>query len=71
MISWNIVRAAARNRNYLPCVKRYLYSHLRSQINMIEPEDWNMALFVPTDRWAKANKRQVYQESLDKIRRGY
>lgn len=71
MISWGIVQAAARNRNYLPCVKRYLYSHLRSKIYMIEPEDWNIALFVPTDRWAKANKSRVYQESLQKIRRGY
>lgn len=71
MISWNIVQSAARSRNFLPCVKRYLYSHFRSQIQMIEPEDWNIALFVPTDRWAKANKRRVYQESLDKIRRGY
>ena len=70
MLSWGILQAVARNRNYLPCVKRYLYTHLRSKIYMIEPEDWNIALFVPTDRWAKANKRRVYQESLEKIRNG-
>lgn len=69
MMSYGIVQAVARNRNYVPCVKRYLYTHLRSKIYMIEPEDWNIALFVPTDRWAKANKRRVYQESLEKIRR--
>lgn len=70
MLSWGIVQAVARNRNYLPCVKRYLYTHLRSKIYMIEPEEWNIALFVPTDRWAKANKRRVYQESLEIIRNG-
>lgn len=69
-ISWNIVQSASRSREYLPCVKRYLYSHLRSQIHLIEPEEWNIAVFMPTDRWAKANKTRVYQDSLQKIRAG-
>lgn len=71
MISYQIVKAASRNRNFLPCVKRYLYDHLRSRIYIVDPQDWNIALFLPTERWAKANKRRVYQESLDKIRKGY
>ena len=70
MISYQIVKAASRDRNFLPCVKRYLYDHLRSRIYIVDPEDWNIALFLPTERWAKANKRRVYQESLDKIRKG-
>lgn len=71
MISYQIVKSVSRNRNYLPCVKRYLYDHLRSRIYIVDPQDWNIALFLPTERWAKANKRRVYQESLDKIRKGY
>ena len=70
MISYQIVKAASRDRNFLPCVKRYLYDHLRSRIYIVDPEDWNIALFLPTERWAKAGKRRVYQESLDKIRKG-
>jgi hypothetical protein len=70
IISYQLVKMASRNRNYLPCVKRYLYDHLRSRIYIVDPDDWNIALFLPTERWAKANKRRVYQESLDKIRKG-
>ena len=70
MISYQIVQSASRNRNYIPCIKRYLYSHLKSRIYIVDPEDWNIALFLPTERWAKAGKRRVYQESLDKIRKG-
>lgn len=70
MISYQIVQSASRNRNYIPCIKRYLYSHLKSRIYIVEPQDWNVALFLPTERWAKAGKRRVYQESLDKIRKG-
>ena len=71
MISYQIVIGAARNRYYVPCVKRYLYTHQRSKFFLIEPKDWNFALFLPTERFAKASKKRVFQESLQKIRKGF
>lgn len=67
-LSYQIVKSASRNRFFIPCVKRYLYDHLRSRVLMLEPKDWNVALFMPTERFEKARKRTVWQESVAKIR---
>lgn len=70
-ISYNIVMATSRNRFYVPCVKRYLYEHQRSRFLVIEPNDWNIALFLPTERFAKKSKQHVFEQSKQKIRQGH
>lgn len=69
-ISYQIVKSASRNRFFIPCVKRYLYDHLKSKIYVLKTEDWNIALFMPTERFEKRSKKTVWRESLDRIRRG-
>lgn len=68
-VSFGIMNSVARNKYFVPCTKRYLYSHLRSRIYVLDPKDWNMALFLPTERFAKADKKTVHQESVATIRK--
>lgn len=67
-ISYGMMNTISKNRYYAPCVKRYLYSHQKSRIYVLDPQDWNIALFLPTERFAKASKKRVHQESMQKIR---
>lgn len=68
-ISYQIVKRASRNRFYKPCVKRYLYSHLRSKIFVLPVSEWDVALFLPTQRFTKASDSTVWRESA-RISRG-
>lgn len=52
---------------FKPCVKKYLFSHVRSSFMFIAPERWDMAALLPMERFAKASKNKVWAESMEKL----
>ena len=70
LLSYQILKTAIRINYFIPTIKKYLYSHLKSRIYMIEPEYWNIVLFLPLERFEKAPISRVYVDSLRKIRKG-
>ena len=66
-ISYQILQQASRYRFFKPCIKRYLISHVQSRFFYIEPTEWDMALFLPLDRFVGANKSRIYAESRNRI----
>lgn len=67
-ISYRILISVIKSNLYKPCVKRYLYGHIRSRFLILDPNDWQIALFLPTERFEKANLNVVYNDSIRKIR---
>lgn len=66
-ISYKLLSKAANLRYFKPCVKHYLFSHMRSKFFYIEPTEWDMALFLPLDRFVGANKSVIYKASREII----
>ena len=66
-ITYQQLDRAAKLRYFKPCVKRYLNNNVKSRFVTIYPEEWNIAVFLPTERFAKAGKQTVYKESIGKI----
>jgi hypothetical protein len=64
-INYDILSAASKYRWFRPCVKHYLTPHLSSQLLYIDPKEWNLALFVPSEQFRGANKRDVWQDSKE------
>lgn len=64
-INYNILNSASKYRWFRPCVKHYLTPHLSSQLLYIDPKEWNLALFVPSEQFRGANKRDVWQDSRE------
>lgn len=67
-LSYNTLQAAARNRFFQPCVKRYLNTGLASRIVTIPATEWNIALFLPLERFQKASTATVHEHSRRIIR---
>ncbi len=67
-LSYSIMKRSIRSPLFIPCVKRYLYTHLKSRIYMLDPRDWAFSLFLPLERFEKANQSRVYLESMRKVR---
>ena len=61
--SYSMLNSAARYKYFKPCVKRYLYSHVRSRFLLIPSNEWDVALFLPLERFAKSTKNKVYRDS--------
>lgn len=66
-MSYQILKSASKYRYFKPCVKQYLKSHLKSQFMYIYPSEWDIALFLPTEKFTKASKTQVWADSKKKL----
>lgn len=49
-LSYQTLSATKRYQVMQPCIKRYLLSHIESQIVYIEPDSWETAIFLPTEQ---------------------
>lgn len=67
-VSYDILNNASKFRFFAPTVKHYLSSNVRSKLIYVKPEEWDIALFLPTAKFVGASKQKVYQESRAKIR---
>lgn len=62
-LSYQALNAASKLKYFKPCVKQYLFSHMKTQFMYIYPAEWDIALFLPLERFAKKSKTQVWAES--------
>jgi hypothetical protein len=67
-ITYDILTASRRFREFRPCIKRYLFDHTKSKILAIEPKEWEVAIFLPTQLFKGAKPQEVWQESVNEIR---
>ena len=54
-LSYKLLSSSRRYRIIEPCVKRYLFSHIMSSLIYIEPENWETAIFLPTQKMVYNN----------------
>lgn len=47
-----------------PCIHRYLNKQIRSEIAFIPPKEWELALFLPMQRFQKKAESVVWKESI-------
>ena len=66
-MSYKMLESAAKYEGFKPCIKRYLTTQLRSKFMYIYPSEWDMALFLPLERFQGASKTQVWADSKRKI----
>ena len=50
-----------------PCIKRYLFSHIQSRFLEITADEWDIAVMLPVESFAKASASKVWSESKDKF----
>ena len=62
-ISYSILNRASKFRWFKPCVKQYLFSQLNSRFAYVYPSEWDIALFLPLERFSKASKTKVWSDS--------
>lgn len=60
---YSLLSKARRFRQFAPCLKHYLSDHVKSRISQVYAPDWQTAIFLPTEHFAKANKVKVWKES--------
>lgn len=67
-ITYDILEATRNLREFKPCIKRYLFDHMKSRILAVQPNEWDVALALPIQQFKKATAKEVWQDSLNEIR---
>jgi hypothetical protein len=67
-ITYDILSVSRRFREFRPCIKRYLSSHVKSKILQVQPHEWDVATFLPIQQFKGAPVKKIWQESLQEMR---
>lgn len=62
-LNYDVLSSAAKYRLFKPCVKHYLTSQLKSRFLYVYPSEWDIALFLPLERFTGARKTKVFADS--------
>lgn len=69
--SYRILNASSKFAYFKPCIKKYLFSHVKSQLIEIPIEEWDYVTFLPLARFTSSTQaiteRQVWDDSIKKI----
>jgi hypothetical protein len=66
-INYNILSSVSRLKYFRPCFKHYLFSQLESRIMLVPASEWEIAIFLPTEKFVGTNKRNVWRESKQSV----
>jgi hypothetical protein len=66
-LSYEILKGSSRMRYFKPCLKRYLNGQVLQKFLYIDPDNWDKALMLPTERFVKKTKFEVQRESVRMI----
>jgi hypothetical protein len=64
-ISYRILKTYSKFKYARPCIKKYLWDHVRSQYLHVPAVGWDLALFMPLQRFQKADVSVVWKDSLE------
>lgn len=62
-LTYQMLKKSSKLRYFKPCVKHYLNSHVTSKFAEVPAPEWEVAAFLPTADFRKANRHKVYYDS--------
>ena len=65
---YRILQSVRKLRYFKPCFKHYLTNHVESRIVKVEPPEWEIAMFMQTQRFKKSKAGAIYKDSRKKVR---
>ena len=68
-ITYKKLQAVSKLKWYEPCFKHYLTKHVKSKFAEVPMPEWEIATFLPTAQFRKANSKKVYADSRKRIGR--
>jgi len=66
-ITYKMLKRTSSMRFFKPCLKHYLNKHVTSDFAEVPAPEWEVAAFLPTSQFKKANSKKVYYDSRQEI----
>ena len=62
-LRYNLLQGTRKYKEFKPCFKHYLMDHVKSNIRRVPMTDWEIAIFLPTEQFAKVKAESVWRYS--------
>ena len=62
-LSYDLLNGARKYKYFKPCVHRYLREYVESRYIYVPLDEWDIALFLPTERFVGARRKTVWSHS--------
>lgn len=66
-MTYELLARASKFKYYKPCLKHYLNKQVKSKFALVPAPEWEIATFLPTAQFRKANSKKVYADSKKMI----
>jgi hypothetical protein len=66
-LSYQFLKSASKYKELEPCIHKYLANHVRSKFVIVQAYDWATACLLPVERFEKASKQKVWEDSRKKM----
>ena len=66
-MSYQMLSSVSKLKYFKPCIKHYLNSQIETDMAQVPANLWDIALFLPLERFSKASKYRVYVDSRKAI----
>lgn len=67
LLQWNFINSVTKYPEVGPCIKRYLFDHVKSKFLKIPEEDWIISTQLPIHQFIKARDLTVWQQSRKRM----
>lgn len=65
--TYQLLKASSKYKEFVPTLHRYLYTHMTSAAIVIPEQEWEKTVMLPTMKFKKQTRAQVYRNSMSKI----
>lgn len=66
-IKYNTMKESNRLLYHKVCLRRYYKTNIKTMFYTLTPDEWDIALFLPTEKFIKTRKQKVWEQSQEKI----
>ena len=66
-VNYEYLASSSRAFEAMPCIKRYLFSHIQSRFLEISADEWDIAALLPMETFVNASTSKVYADSRKKF----
>jgi hypothetical protein len=66
-LTYRMLKKSSGLRYFKPCLKHYLNSQVTSKFAEVLAPEWEVAIFLPTAQFRKANSYKVHYDSRSQI----
>jgi hypothetical protein len=62
-LNYQMLSTVGRMAPFKPCWKHYLFKQVKSRIMLVPSSEWEIAIFLPTEKFIGENKTTVWRKS--------